>query len=633
MSSKCPTVMVGQYTENSMSAFRCSMRLHLLLSWRCLVEMLVLVLASFLVSTVNAAPVSLVTGGKANGVILIPAESPGSVQLAAKELQVHVKRMTGVELKIHQEQEVNLDTVVVSLGQTELAERNGVNSYSLASDGFRIKEASGVMFILGRDYNGPILGDRRGRSNRTYNRDLKINVHGETGTQNGVYHFLRKKGVRWYMPGDIGVVVPKMSSLAYDGIAIEDAPFYSYRVLQGFDFNQDPDAALWYKRVGYGSVRYININHSFTDWAYRFGKTNPEYFAEIDGVSHLKTVKDPRRIILDYSEPGVLNQVISDADTFFDGNPEEDIFPVVPNDSHVAHDESAETKKSIISPQYSSGWLSEIVWGFVNKVAIGVRKNHPEKQVGGLAYSYQFNAPVMLDRFSPNVVVMHSQQRRRFWNEEYKNRVRDSLAAFKRLKPVKQYVWEYYNLRSTNESLRWLPYVMPHTIAEDLKALKPYSSGEFIQARQSKETWTLDYPAYYHVNLYTTARLLWDPDEDVDSLLSEYYRLYYGPAAKPMSEFWGRLELIWSSQVKDYEDMEKVPLHRRHKNRKLLPKYFWQVLYTPKVVDELFSFLESALELSVNQGDYQRRVELIRREFGHFKKMSYSFNGLNISEK
>jgi hypothetical protein len=40
-----------------------------------------------------------------------------------------------------------------------------------------------------------------------------------------------------------------------------------------------------------------------------------------------------------------------------------------------------------------------------------------------------------------------------------------------------------------------------------------------------------------HLNPYVISRFWWDPNQDVDALLEEYYRLFYGPAAAEMGEF------------------------------------------------------------------------------------------------
>lgn len=582
-----------------------------------------------LMSFAQAAPVQLVRDGIPQGIIIIAADAPDSVQFAAKELQTHVEKMSGASLPIRVEGERVEKSlpVVVSLGTTDFSARNHVTPEGLAPDGFRIREAGGAMIIVGKDHIGPPLGDRRGRLIRTYNKRLKINAHGETGTQFGVYSFLRDQGVRWYMPGDMGLVLPRRKDVFFDGKAVEDAPHYTYRRLYGFDFNADPEAAIWYKRVGYGSVRYINLNHNFTNWAKRFADTHPEYFAVIDGKPHFETVKDKNRVILNYTEPGVFDQVIADADAYFSENPEEPLFPVVPNDSHLAHDDRAETLKYIHEPEYSPGWLSDLVWGFVNKVAKQVHKRHPGKEVGSLAYTYEFDAPTMLEQFSPNVVVMHCRYRLKFWDEKYKQHVWDNLQSYTDLGPSRQYVWEYYHLRPYNKNLEWVPFLAPRLIAADIKALKGISSGEFIQANQVKDSKKLVNAGYYHLNLYVTARALWDPDLDIEVLLGEYNRLYYGPASGPMSKFWNRLEEVWMTQNKDSGMIKPTPPKIKYRKSKQQWIYYWTEVYTVDVVDELLGYLDEAAALAKDSQPYAQHVAFMRSQFAPMRPMAHRMSG------
>ncbi len=52
-----------------------------------------------------------------------------------------------------------------------------------------------------------------------------------------------------------------------------------------------------------------------------------------------------------------------------------------------------------------------------------------------------------------------------------------------------------------------------------------------------------------HLNLYLTGKLFWNADEDVDKILDEYYRLFYGDAADEMKLFWGLAEKIWMKKL------------------------------------------------------------------------------------
>ena len=51
------------------------------------------------------------------------------------------------------------------------------------------------------------------------------------------------------------------------------------------------------------------------------------------------------------------------------------------------------------------------------------------------------------------------------------------------------------------------------------------------------------------LNLYMRARLLWNPDEDVDALLAEFYPKFYGPAAQPMQIYWNTIYEAWENTI------------------------------------------------------------------------------------
>ncbi len=563
------------------------------------------------------------------GVIVVAPNSPDSVTFAARELQSHVSAISGATLPIYSEEDLPQGAnvkIVVALGDSRFARSSGVVKTGLKDDGFRIKEANDAMVIIGNDYAGAPLGDRNGQTKWTYNESLKLNAHGETGTLYGVYRFLNELGVRWFMPGSIGTVIPRSVNITYDGKSIEDWPHFSYRRLSGFSFNEDPEAAIWYRRVGFGSKNYINLNHSFTNWAKRFGDTNREFFAKIDGKNHIDIVSDERRVILNYTEPGVFDQVIRDVDTYFKNHSEEKLFPIVPNDSHVLHDTSAATM-SFIDPEkkYSPGWLSNLVWTFVNNVALRTHQKFPGKLVGSLAYSYQFEAPTTIENFSPNVVIMHCRRRNAFWDIKYREYVRRNLEAFTRLGPAKQYIWEYYNLRSRGENFQFIPFVMPHIIADDIRSLKNVSSGEFIQARQSNRSMKLVNPGYFHLNLFVTAQALWDPDLDIEGLLSDYYDTYYGPAASDMRRFWGRLEEVWVTQNREHDSIKPMSPRRRAKLRQREWHYYWSSVYTVEVVDELLGYLDDALVRAKPSREYSERVRFMRSQFDPMRSMARRF--------
>ena len=51
------------------------------------------------------------------------------------------------------------------------------------------------------------------------------------------------------------------------------------------------------------------------------------------------------------------------------------------------------------------------------------------------------------------------------------------------------------------------------------------------------------------LNLFFRGRLMWNPDEDVDALLKEFYPKFYGPAAEPMETYWSAIYKAWDETL------------------------------------------------------------------------------------
>jgi alpha-glucuronidase len=69
-------------------------------------------------------------------------------------------------------------------------------------------------------------------------------------------------------------------------------------------------------------------------------------------------------------------------------------------------------------------------------------------------------------------------------------------------------------------------------MAREMRALKGVSLGACNEVSQRHADWY--HPALNHMNLYVLSRLYWDADQDVDALLDDYCKNFFGPVATEM---------------------------------------------------------------------------------------------------
>lgn len=165
---------------------------------------LALVLALVLPATLSAQTV-LVSEGRAHAVIVIAPRAGDLEKSSAHELQSYIGKISGVELPI------------VLDGNGERATKVFVGESSPDAESFRTvyRESDPASFRLS------VAGDT-----------VQLIGLSDIGTAYAVYELLEQLGVRWFMPGDLGTVIPSTKTIA---VAAQDAiqhPGFSTRILQ-----------------------------------------------------------------------------------------------------------------------------------------------------------------------------------------------------------------------------------------------------------------------------------------------------------------------------------------------------------------------------------------------------------------
>lgn len=491
--------------------------------------------------------------------IVVPDGAPDSVQLAGRELQEYVEKSVGLKMPITAQRSADKARAFY-LGDSEFAREKGVNPETFAPDGFRLLSGDSWIIIAGKDYAGPpLIGeDNPYRINESYNSNLKISVFGDTGTQQGVYEFLRSQaGIRWYMPGELGEIVPERERLEIPPLDLSKHPAYQQRYAYFCFFSSSDEDALWFKRVGYGTPFPVEVSHSFGRLFLKYKDDHPEYFALIDGqrdFTNLSSVMGPGN--LNMANPDVVERAITDISAYFDQHPNVKIFGLCPPDGMRRISEDPASQAMIDHSRGEDGKYSDYVWAFINKVAAGVRKNHPDKLIGCIAYESYRLPPKNIEKLEPNVAVVICKFRRNHWDDTFLDQERKLIAEWHRKASV-LYGWEYYCDILLNPGWRGYPTFYPQVVKNDLTAWNGILRGEFIEA----ESWTYDqysnpkdiqinYPGLQHPLLYVTAQMMWDPSQDLDAMLAEYYTLFYGDAAEAMKKFWTTTENAWMNRPK-----------------------------------------------------------------------------------
>ncbi len=160
---------------------------------------------------------TLAEGGRSNAVIVVAPAAADSVQTAARELQKHFQMVTDAQIPIAASSGP-VTTCTIYLGDSDFSRSKGIDAAKMPPDGFQILSGDHWLIIAGKDYAGPPLTGAFNpfRRNETYNDTLKLSAFGDAGTLCGVYYFLdHYLGVRWYMPGDLGIVAPKNATLRH----------------------------------------------------------------------------------------------------------------------------------------------------------------------------------------------------------------------------------------------------------------------------------------------------------------------------------------------------------------------------------------------------------------------------------
>ena len=443
-------------------------------------------------SIASPAPAGLIIADNENTRyrIVLPSAASEHETKASLVLQEHILQISGAALPIIAADDHRSPYEIV-LGQNERIVQAGlsVNLNELQEDGFIIVTDSSRLFIAGGS---------------------------EKGTLYGVYTFLEKYlGCRMYAPNV--KVVPKQKRIVVDKIKDLQVP--------AFRFRDTHYRSTWQNEY----IDWHKLDHDdkggrpeWGMWVHTFNtlvppeiyyEDHPEYFALVKGNRLPTQLCLTNRAVLDLTVQN-LRQLIAQ-------NPDAKYWSVSQNDNKDFC--TCDNCKAIDERE---GSPSGSIINFVNQVA----DQFPDKVISTLAYEYGRHAPRTLKpRDNVNIMLCSI--------EAFRHKpITEDTASADFVKDVEDWgkvakdiiVWDYViqfnNLISPFPNLHVLQpnlqFFAKHNVNSMFEQGNREVGGEFAALRG-----------------YLLSKLMWDPNQNVDTLMNDFLRGMYGPAAGPVRRY------------------------------------------------------------------------------------------------
>ena len=437
------------------------------------------------IGTFACLPIAVVSIGCTSGGLELVKDGKSAYTLCISEplseptranvdtLQKYIREVSGAELTIVQVFDETAPQIVLEIGTSRDPE---LNVRDLGNDGFRI---------------------------RTRGEQVYITAQTDYGLQNAIYTFLESYlGCRMYSP--TVMVIPRQPTVILPEIDDRQVPLLTFR-MQNI---RKPAYAAWHK---------LNSNENFGLFVHTF-KTlvppekyftqHPEYFSMLNGI------RTPEGQLC-LSHPDVFRIVVDELRTRMQADPDAVFWSVSQNDTYVPC--GCDACRAIDSVE---GSPSGSIISFVNRVA----DEFPDKTISTLAYQYSRSAPRNI-KPRPNVNIMLCSiecNRSRPLAQDpgsasFVKDVRDWSALTHNIF-LWDYVIQFRNLVSPFPNLHVLQPNIQFFVQNGITSVFEQGLGDV-------------YGEFAELRIYLIAKLLWNPNVNLDSVTNDFLRGFYGDAA------------------------------------------------------------------------------------------------------
>lgn len=345
--------------------------------------------------------------------------------------------------------------------------------------------------------------------------DLVLYGKGEKGTLYAVYAFLEMIGYRLYTPN--AMVVPDVSRMELPVCRTLSNPAFRYREIAYYYPNHSQLYADWHHLHN-----QADRDSLFGMYVHTFGRLLPpsEYYDMHPEWYSLNNGRRMRDGQLCLSNPEVFEELWRRLADTMAHRPEAQIWSVSPNDNYNVC-ECAECRH--LDSLYG-GHAGTLMW-FINQAA----RRFPDKTISTLAYQYTRAAGNV--RPEPNVQVMLCPIE--VGREQPITSSKEGASFCKDMEDWHQltdniYLWDYV-VQFRNF---WDPFPNLHVLQPNLQFFR--DNGARMVFEQG--TGPNNVSSWMDIRCYMIAKLLWNPDADIDAIMGDFYQGYYGDAGKYVKE-------------------------------------------------------------------------------------------------
>jgi len=420
-----------------------------------------------------------------------------------------------------------------------------------------------------------------------------VGIQGGTleGVSYAVYEVLDHLGCRWFLPGELGEVVPSLKSVSLPVMDLQASADTGSR-------------GVWYaddafrRRNRMGGFRFT-AGHALEGYITKeqLGK-HPDWNAEIGGKRKLHRCDVGHRLC--WANPEVSAAVADTITARLDKNYAPCV-SISPGDG-VNFCECAKCKALDTGdwdPSMACTSITDRYVHFANRVAERVAKKYPGVKLGFLAY-VQFTRPPLREKLHPILIPQLAPItycRAHTLDDP-------SCPSRQQLKPI----LEGWGKASRNIAM-YEYYFHLAEVAAPFPAIKRNVVELPVQYANNVTMWTPEtMPNFesFTPGMYLGIRMSWYTKADPQDILAEFYTDFYGAAAGPMRAYWQHIDDCWT----------KVPEHAGC-------GFSYMRRFTPERMAEARKLMDSALSACKTVMEY-RRTKLADdslRQFERFMKL------------